>query len=242
MAGIMKPPYVKIYLQTFEDTISDEFGRKMFNIIWGEDILLTPQRYGVTTRGKTEYTNIDILMLDWPYRVALWNRNKKLKYSASFKHKQQSEVGLNPSVFHFRSTYSPLIDWEEKFYLLCDIFKPRVGMMHLFSALECKEDNSTYDFRYGSFGAIWQPTVPGLGWMFAAGERFYKPTKEIDLEGTGVERKDFGDYVTIKTAKSDTEIIENYHDFHCRRAQIIPRFPQKYFPTFHRLTNPQIKC
>jgi len=223
------PPYIEIHLRTFEDTISDSFGRKLFQILWGDEDLLIPEKFGPNTRGKKVYSNLDNLMTFWPHHVGSWKRTRKLKSFGFITHREQTQGGLNPGAFVFHSQYFSEVNWKTKFEALCSLFKPQLGMMHLYTDFECLPENSTLDFREANFGALWSPSVPGLGWMFAAGEKYYKPTKTIDLDGADVHISDFGSYLTIQIAKFEDEIIEDYYTYKTRRDNLIRRFPQKYY-------------
>lgn len=222
-------PYIEISIRTFEDTRSESFGQKMSQILWEDDDLLVPQKFGPNTRGKRSFSNTDNFMSHWPHDVGTWKRNKKLKNFGFVTHTEQTQGGINPGAFSLHSQYSNVIDWKMKFEKLCSLFNPQLGMMHLYTEFECLPENSTYDFREANLGALWKPSVPGLGWMFAAGERFYKPTIAIDLGNADVQRNDLGNYLTIQIAKSADEIIEDFHTYQNRRDNLISRFPQKYY-------------
>lgn len=239
MGRLKHKPYVEIYLQTFQDTLPEDFGKQMFSLIWQEDPLLAPQKFGPTTRNRKSYINIDQMMSFWPRDIEVWKRDKKLKNLGVFLHSEQTNFGLNPGVLTLKSDYSPEINWLNKFEDLCMLFKPELGMMHLYTEFECRKENSTRDFREANFGSIWSPTIPGLGWVFVAGGKYYKDLKESALSFDGIELIDSGDYIVFKIAKSDAEIIKKYNDFHNRRASLIGELPKRHFSSLKILNNPQ---
>lgn len=121
--------------------------------------------------------------------------------------------------------YRKKIDWKMIFLLLCDLMQPQLAMMHVFTEESCPPNKRENNFQTGSFGGLSNPKIPGLGWMFVAGDEFYKPVANFDLLGLDIQRTNYGPYCILEVAKDAEELVTDLQKFEARRSQLLEIFP-----------------
>lgn len=234
------PPYIQISLRTKLNMRDMRFGRKIAEILWKAEPSFQPTEIGLNFENENPCRTIDDILNKWcvlysqthdgidyafPKRIH-WKNSINPKFQGSFSHKFTATSGTEVSggmmvTFSFIET----VNWKTMFLSLCALMKPQLAMMHLFTYENCPPNKRDNRFQTGHFSGLSDPQIPGLGWMFAAGDEYYTKIAGFDLEGVDVSRKNFGSYCTLEIAKNADEIINESGHFEGRKERLLKVFP-----------------
>lgn len=244
----MRPPYIQISLRTKLNMRERVFGEKLADILWASEPRYTPTRLELDFEKSIPCESEDIFLENWcvlktriydgieyefPKKLH-WKNKSTLKFDGSFVHKFKATTGNEvPGGVMATFAYRERINWKAMFLSLCELMQPQLGMLHLFTADNCSPDIREALFQSGHFHGLSNPKVPGLGWMFAAGEEFYEPIMSMNLEGLDVKRNDFGAYSTLEIAKGADEVLHDLHKFQVRRECLKEVFPIPIVPVHY---------
>jgi len=251
--GYIRPPYIQISLRTALDMRDRNFGQKLTGILWTSEPRYSPTRLGlnfekeVSCEANEEFLNNWCVIkaknyngTDYKFPKKLWWKNKSsLKCDGSFMHKFTATTGVEVhGSLMVTFAYRDRIDWKEMFLSLCELMQPQLAMMHVFTAENCPPEKREANFQTGNFSGLSNPKIPGLGWMFVAGEAFYKPISDFDLQGLEIDRKDYGSYSVLEIAKGAKEIIGDLQKFESRRDRLLEIFPLPIVKRYNSLLDP----
>jgi len=238
--GYSKPPYIQISIRTKLNMRDREVGRRLVDVLWGKEPRYTPTKISLDFEKSITCENLEFFLdhwfltkdrkyhgVDYQFPKKLWWKNKgALRCDGSFIHQFKATSGKEvPGSLLITFAFLDRIDWKEMFLSLCDMMQPQLGMMHLFSSENCPPSKRESDFQTGNFSGLSDPKIPGLGWMFAAGNEYYDPISKFDVQGLGVKRLDRGTFCTLEIAKSADEILVDLESFERRRSRLLEVFP-----------------
>lgn len=246
----IRPPYVQISLRTNLAMRDREFGRHLAEILWSSEPLYSPTKIELDFEKATLYDSLNDFLDNWyviktrnfhgtdyQFPKKLWWKNKSsLRCNGSFGHKFVATTGTEVNGFlNVTFAYHERIDWKEMFLSLCDLMQPQLAMMHVFTSDTCPPNKREGNFECGRFYGLSDPKIPGLGWMFAAGNEFYKSVSGFDLGSLDVRRMDFGYYCILEIAKGAEEIVTDLGEFEARRDRLQEIFPLPIVPNYDAL-------
>lgn len=251
--GCIRPPYVQISLRTKLNMRDRSFGQKLAHILWTSEPRYSPTRLeldfekSIPCKTREEFLDnwcviktrtYDGIDYKFPKRL-YWKNKSSLKCDGSFAHKFTATTGKEVhGGMMVTFAYRDRVDWKEMFLSLCKLMQPQLAMIHVFTAENCPPDKREANFQEGQFSGFSNPKIPGLGWMFAAGERFYKPSSDFDLQGLEIDRKDYGSYCVLEIAKGANEIIGDFQKFKSRRDRLLEIFPLTIVERYDSLLDP----
>jgi len=243
--GYMRPPYIQMSLRTKLNMRDRAFGESLADILWASEPRYAPTRIGLDFEKEINIDGRDAFLEKWcvlrhstydgvdysfPKKLH-WKNKSSLKSNGSFVHKFTATTGEEvPGGLMVTFSYRERIDWKTMFLALCEIMQPQLGMLHLFTAENCPPNKREALFQSGHFRGLSDPTIPGLGWMFAAGEEFYEQTMRTHVEGLDVGLIDYGAYCMLEIAKGADEISQDLKSFQARRDRLLEVFPIPIVP------------
>lgn len=248
--GEIRPPYIQISLRTKVNMRERAFGEALADILWSSEPRYFPTRIGLDFKKETPCENQDDFLKKWCVlktsinndveyefpKTLHWKNKNSLKFDGSFSHKFIATTGNEvPGSLMATFSYRERIDWKSMFLALCNLMKPQLGMLHLFTTTNCPPNQREATFQTGHFHGLSKPVVPGLGWMFAAGEEFYESTMGAELKDLDVKRVDYGAYCILEIAKGADEILNNLPTFQARRDSLLNIFPIPILPSYNPL-------
>lgn len=238
--GYMRPPYVQISLRTSLAMRDREFGARLAEILWTAEPRYSPTKIELDFEKATLCGSLEDFLdnwcviktrnyngIDYQFPKKIWWKNKSsLKCEGSFGHKFVATTGSDVNGFlNVTIAYRERTNWKEMFLSLCDLMQPQLAMMHVFTLDTCPPNKREGNFESGRFSGLSDPKIPGLSWMFAAGDEFYDPVSGFDLGSLDVQRTDFGSYCVLEIAKGAKEILTDLKGFETRRDRLLEIFP-----------------
>lgn len=236
----MRPPFVQISIRTRLNMRDKDSGNQLADILWSSEPRYSPTKIeldfgkGTPCKSRDDFLNNWCVIktrtyngTDYQFPRKLWWKNKSsLKCDGSFGHSFKATTGAKvPGHLNVTFAYRKRIDWKHMFLSLCKLMQPQLAMMNVFTEENCPPSKREGNFQNGRFAALSDPKVPGLGWMFAAGEEFYKPLADFDLADLDVLRTKYGSYCVIEIAKNAEEVVTDLERFETRRDKLLEIFP-----------------
>ena len=215
------------------------FGKLLADILWSSEDRYAPTHVELDFEKAVSCENQDDFLEKWcvlktrtiegieyefPKKLH-WKNMNSFKCDGSFVHKFTATNG-NEACGSLMITFAYLdkIDWKTIFLSLCELMQPQLGMLHLFTPENCPPDCREAKFQTGHFHSLFEPVVPGLGWIFAAGEEFYERIMSTNIDRLNLDRIDYGTYATLEIAKSAGEILNDLQSFQARRDSLAEDF------------------
>ncbi len=164
------------------------------------------------------------------YRDFAWRRRRSIKSVGSVVHTFKNMIGqVVPGSISLRASYSDEIDWALIFKRWCEIFRPQLGMLHVFTAPELRSDEINGSFQIGSFNSALNPEIPNIGWSMFYGDEFSREVdcERMNLEGFSAESL-MGGYL-VKVTGEIGDVISDFPLFSQRRADLKRLFRSDLF-------------
>lgn len=244
----MSKPTVLISLESPIESDPKPFGRRVIETLVHTEERLAPEFLSESERFSERYVGIDDFVENWWGRNAdlyvdgrflsssssgpMWKRKSQPAGRGMIHHGGVNLKGnrINSSIW-LESRWAKDIAYSSLFDAWVDLYRPSVGMLHLFTDRELSflNDETGSWFKNGSFGGPAKPGIPNLGWSMAFGSDYAEGVDVAGIKADGFPIDDFGGLVVVRVTDYISDVVDDFPHFSRRRAKLKTFFPQGLF-------------
>lgn len=159
-----------------------------------------------------------------------WKRKRSIKSVGSVVHTFKDIKGqVVPGSISLRASYSDEIEWDLIFKRWCEIFRPQLGMLHVFTAPELRPDEVNGSFQIGSFNSALYPEIPNVGWAMFYGDEFSREVDCARMGSTGFSAESMMGGYLVKVTGEIGDVVGDFALFSRRRAELKRLFRSNLF-------------
>jgi len=254
----MARPNVLISIEATKETEVRSYGAQFMQSLLDEDPRLVPELVSTSERFRDPFVDLDTFVKDWwaiPIKTYVddrlvgqrfggphWKRRSALANRGMVAHGLTNLKGQRtPSTLWFQSRWDRSVDFFHLFEAWVEQANPDIGMLHVFGNAELVEprSNAATSFSVGSFGGKAKPGLPNMGWAMAYGTGFAHEVNFVGIENAKFPIHRVNDVVVVRITENLADVVENFHFFLKRRAELKQFFRSDLFWIREGPTEPQ---
>lgn len=202
------------YVSHNSDRVSEPFlGKSSCEHLWASKALLS-----------FKGTSVDF------YQDFAWRRKKALRSSGSIVHTSRNGRGqIVPGTVSLTAEYNSGMDWSGLFEAWCLMFRPQLGMLHVFTDPELRPSERNNSFQLGSFDSALNPTIQNSGWGMFYGDEFAQDVDVDRILEDGFFAKEMNGGFLVRVTKGIQDVVDDFSGFSVRRSKLKELFPKRFF-------------
>lgn len=237
--------YVQISIRTRTDTIDWSVGEQFIDSLEKTGGKLTPEyvshnfdRIDEPFLNKLSCENLwaskgllnfNGASLDF-YQDFAWKRKRAVRSAGSVVHTaRNTRAQIVPGSISLTAAYDESVNWVELLRMWCHLFRPQLGMLHVFTGPELSLSERNSSFQIGSFDSAMNPNVPNMGWGMFYGDEFAKSPGVDGMSACGFDVGELGGGYLVRVTDEIQDVVDDFSTFSARRSELKRFFPEGFF-------------
>ena len=239
-------PSIEIHIETEMETASWDVGQRLIDSLYQDGDELVPEYVSqFVPKGNEGCFGVEAAKERWAamyemrvngslydcYQGFYWRRRRAVKCQGNVKHTSRDcRCRITPGHVWFSSGFGGKVDWYSLFRQWCELFSPKLGILHHFTApeLACRTWPHS-SFQMGAFGDREVPGILNAGWAMVYGDEFAEKVDAERIAAAGFPIEKLGNAYLVRVTENILDVKKDFAYFSRRRAELKKLFPEKFF-------------